>query len=180
MYHGARCVIELEKRLRQLLEQFPEIAVAVLFGSHQTGRARPDSDLDVAILPSERCESRRKLQARISSVLADLAPHGRVDVVFIDEVPTLLRQRIMEAGRELVMRDSGAWRDWRVRTMREHGDRIGARYALRLGVVHVLAERGLVHVAKRLDLDTFQEEKLPQMEPAARAEADEPSADRVE
>lgn len=123
--------MELEERLRQLLEQFPEIAVAVLFGSHATGRARPDSDLDVAILPSERCESRRKLQARISSALADLAPLGRVDVVFIDEAPTLLRQRIMEAGRELVMRDSGAWRDWRVRTMREHGDREPVRRRLR-------------------------------------------------
>ena len=123
--------MRLEERLRHSLEEFSEISVAVLFGSHATDRARPDSDLDVAILPSTTGGPRRKLQARVAAALSGFVPEGRVDVIFIDEAPTLLRQRIMEAGRVVLIRDPGAWQAWRVRTMRDYGDREHVRRLLR-------------------------------------------------
>ena len=48
---------------------------------------------------------------------------ARVDVVLLDEAPDLLRQRVLETGRLLICRDPVAFRDLRVRTMREYGDR---------------------------------------------------------
>ena len=115
---------DLDRRILDALEGIFKISVLVLFGSLATGRARPDSDLDVAVLTSTTDPvPRRKLQQRIAVALADFAPEGRVDVVFVDEAPDLLRQRIMESGRVLLNRDPASWKEWRIRTMREYGDR---------------------------------------------------------
>ena len=83
----------------------------------------PDSDLDVAVL-SDTADSRarRYLQADLAVALAHLAPEGRVDVILLDEAPVDLRQAIMESGRVLLDRDPEAWKELRVRTMREYGD----------------------------------------------------------
>jgi uncharacterized protein YutE (UPF0331/DUF86 family) len=43
-------------------------------------------------------------------------------VILIDEAPVDLRQAIMESGRVLLNRDAEAWKELRVRTMREYGD----------------------------------------------------------
>lgn len=127
----------------EALEGEAAIAVLVFFGSRSGARPRPDSDLDVAVLPARHCgESRRKLQSRIAVALADLAPDGRVDVVFLDEVPELLRQRIMETGRVLLLREPDRWKELRVRTMREHGDRAFYRELLRAAQRRRLAGRG--------------------------------------
>lgn len=131
----------LEERVRQAAAGLP-ISILVVFGSRAGGRGRPNSDLDVALLPAEGTGlPRRKLQARLASALADLVPGGRVDVVFLDEAPELLRQRIMETGRVVVCEDETAWRDLRVATMREHGDREYYRRMLREAQHRRLTER---------------------------------------
>ena len=119
---------ELDERVLRAVEPIPGLALLVLFGSRARGRSRPRSDLDVALLPSDPGpHARRRLQSRVAVALAEFAPEGRVDVVFLDEAPVLLRQRIMEEGRVVLNRDPAAWREWRVRTMREHGDSEWAR-----------------------------------------------------
>jgi hypothetical protein len=84
--------------------------------------------------------ARRRLQSDIAAALAHLAPEGRVDVVFLDEAPVLLRQRIMENGRLLKCTAPGAWREWRVCTMREHGDRENVRSLFRKAQARRLKE----------------------------------------
>ena len=122
---------ELARRVEEAIVGLP-LGVAVVFGSRARGRERSDSDLDLAVLPASDAEmDRRRLQARTASALADLAPDGRVDVVFLDEAPELLRQRIMETGRVVVCREAARWRELRVRTMREHADREPYRRLLR-------------------------------------------------
>jgi predicted nucleotidyltransferase len=99
------------------------VAVLAVFGSRACGAQRPDSDLDVAVLPDTTdSRARRYLQADLAVALAHLAPEGRVDVILLDEAPTELRQAIMESGRVLLDRDPEAWKELRVRTMREYGD----------------------------------------------------------
>ena len=122
---------QLDAELRRAIAGLP-VSVLVVFGSRARGRHRPSSDLDVAVLPTQGSPlPRHKLQARIASALAALAPGGHVDVVYLDEAPELLRQRIMETGRLLVCEDLQAWKDLRVATMREHGDREHYRRLLR-------------------------------------------------
>lgn len=118
----------LDHQVLEAVQDFPGIAVLVLFGSRARGTHRPDSDLDVAVLPgTPDSRARRHLQADVAVALAELAPEGRVDVILLDEAPEVLRQRIMETGRVLINRAPEAWKELRVRTMREYGDSEWAR-----------------------------------------------------
>ena len=122
----------LEARIARAVAVVDGVGTVALFGSHATNRARPDSDLDVAVLPTTADPTcRRRLVSRVAAALAGLAPGGRVDVVLVDEAPELLRQRIFEHGRLVMQRNPAVWRAWRVRTMREHGDREPYRRMLR-------------------------------------------------
>lgn len=118
----------LDEQIRKATDKIPGIAVLAVFGSRARGDHRPDSDLDVAVLPDmAEPRLRWRLQTGVAVALADLAPEGRVDVVFLDEAPVILRQSIMEHGRVLINRDPEAWKELRVRTMREYGDGEWAR-----------------------------------------------------
>ena len=122
---------EFLQRVREAVAGLP-VSILVVFGSRARGRERPDSDLDVAVLPSVHgASSPLGLRALLASALSHLAPEGRVDVVLLDEAPELLRQRIMESGRVVICREPRAWRDLRVATMREHADREYYRRLLR-------------------------------------------------
>ncbi|HYN22037.1 MAG TPA: nucleotidyltransferase domain-containing protein [Thermoanaerobaculia bacterium] len=122
----------LDREILSRVESIPGIAALLVFGSRAAGTPRPDSDLDVAVIPAvDDPTSRRKLQTSLAVALAELAPEGRVDVVLLDESPELLRQRIFETGRLLLCRDRVALRDLRVRTMREHADRAFYRDMMR-------------------------------------------------
>jgi predicted nucleotidyltransferase len=121
-----------DEQIVRAVADIPGISVLVVFGSRARGTHRPDSDLDVAVLPdTEDSRHRWHLQAGLAAALADLAPEGRVDVVLLDEAPDALRQRVMETGRVLICRDSAAWKELRARTMREYGDREWARRLFR-------------------------------------------------
>lgn len=124
----------LEQRVLDAVAGVPEVAILLVFGSRARGESREQSDLDIAVLPKPAAgggesESRRRheLQKALAVALAELAPAGRVDVVFLDEAPDTLRQRVMEQGRMVLCRDVAAWRALRVRTMKEYGDREWAR-----------------------------------------------------
>jgi predicted nucleotidyltransferase len=122
----------LDDEVVHLAEAVPGVSALLVFGSRASGSPRPDSDLDVGVLPdSDDPQVRRRLQSQLAVALADLAPQGRVDVILMDEVPDLLRQRIFETGRVLICRDPAAFQDLRVRTMREHGDREWVRRMMR-------------------------------------------------
>jgi predicted nucleotidyltransferase len=113
----------LDEEILRAVRDLPGVAVLVVFGSRAQGTQRPDSDLDVAVLPDTAdSRARRYLQADLAVALAHLAPEGRVDVILLDEAPTDLRQGIMESGRVLLDRDPETWKELRVRTMREYGD----------------------------------------------------------
>lgn len=127
----------IEEQVREAAAEVPGVAVLLVFGSRARGRPRPDSDLDVAVLPATsgeggECEEddalhRHRLQKRLIVALYELAPEGRVDVVFLDEAPVTLRQKVMEEGRMVLCRDPAAWRALRVATMKEYGDSEWAR-----------------------------------------------------
>lgn len=118
----------LDEAIRRALEGVSGIAAIVVFGSRAGESPRPDSDLDVGLLPAAANPvARRDLVAVVAVQLAHLAPQGRVDVVLIDEAPAALRQRIMESGRVIVSVEPDRWQALRVATMREYGDSEASR-----------------------------------------------------
>jgi len=121
----------LDEAIRRALTSVPGIGTIVVFGSRAGDAPRPDSDLDVGLLPAAANPvDRRDLVARVTVQLAHLAPQGRVDVVLIDEAPAALRQRIMQTGRVITSSETERWQALRVATMREYGDNEAAHAML--------------------------------------------------
>lgn len=65
--------------LRQRLASDPSIKLALLFGSHARGQARPDSDIDIAILEDAPLGS-----ARRSELISAIAERFECPVDLID------------------------------------------------------------------------------------------------
>jgi predicted nucleotidyltransferase len=64
-------------------KEYPELRVVYLFGSHAQGRARPDSDVDVAVVTA--ADSDPLLDLRLADRLS-AAVHASVDVVALGKV----------------------------------------------------------------------------------------------
>jgi uncharacterized protein len=82
--------------MRQVLLEGPPLQLAILFGSRARGTARPDSDLDIAILPVDAA-----LSLRDESLLAanlERAAGAPIDLVRLDHAAPALRWRIARDG----------------------------------------------------------------------------------
>jgi len=124
-----RVMEPVEEQVRRAVAEIAGVSVLLVFGSRARGEPHAGSDLDVAVLPhpgggdADDSRFRHQLQKSLAVALAHLAPQGRVDVVFLDEAPDTLRQRVMEEGRLVLCRNPAAWKALRVKTMKEYGDR---------------------------------------------------------
>lgn len=110
---------DLEKA-RRALQAGPPLSLAVLFGSRATGRARPDSDVDIAIVPADASLAlglELALAARLSSALA-----REVDLVRLDRASTLLRWQIARDGILLLAEPGWEWVRFRARAASEYAD----------------------------------------------------------
>ena len=75
----------LQQQLRQILSDYPELRLAMLFGSQAAGNANRDSDIDLALLADAPLDSRLKiaLTERISTRLG--CPVDIVDLYHAEE-----------------------------------------------------------------------------------------------
>jgi hypothetical protein len=130
------------QNLQDAVAEIPGIAALLLFGCRATGKARPTSDLDIAVLPDADLtdRERHRLRMDIMGELAPQAPEERVDVVLLDEAPATLRQQVMVDGKMIVCTDLPAWKRLRVQTMREYGDFEWARRIYRRALRRRLME----------------------------------------
>lgn len=108
-------------RLEGVLAGWPGVAAAWLFGSQARGTARPDSDVDVAVLFTARPrgfeEQPWELEARLTQVA------GRpVQVVVANTAPADLVRRVLAEGQLLVDRDRSARVRFQVQSYKEYWD----------------------------------------------------------
>jgi len=82
-----------------VLARHPHIELAVLFGSLAAGKARPDSDLDLAVAATTPLTSAARM-----ALIADLAEHyGRpVDLIDLSRVGEPLLGQILVHGKRLL------------------------------------------------------------------------------
>ena len=95
--------------LKTVFAQFPQIQVVYLFGSLASGRGRPDSDLDLAVISGHDRPSTEKL-----NILARLAQEGfcNVDLVFLPRDDIVLQYEAVRMNRIVYRRpefDSAAF-----------------------------------------------------------------------
>ena len=96
-------ILALDDALRGVLASFPEVSLAVLFGSMASGRARADSDLDIAV--AAKCALSVAQKIALTQALAEKT--GRpIDLVDLKTVPEPLLGQIVQHGRRLMGSDT--------------------------------------------------------------------------
>jgi hypothetical protein len=85
----------LEDRLRAVISRGPKLRLAILFGSRARGSARPDSDVDLGILPAAKLSAQQENDLAVELERAAGAP---VDLVVLDQARPALRWRIARDG----------------------------------------------------------------------------------
>ena len=100
----------LEERLRQAITAAPAgIYSAYLFGSHASGRAHRESDVDVGVFLDRRRyptpEGRFERRLEIFNQLSPAVAGAEVDVVILNDAPPGLARRIVLDGRRVFCSD---------------------------------------------------------------------------
>jgi uncharacterized protein len=89
--------------LKEALEQFPQISLAVLFGSAVLGRQQPQSDLDIAVAAKRPLTANEKIA--IIGALAERT--GRpIDLVDLNGVVEPLLGQVVRHGRRILGSDT--------------------------------------------------------------------------
>ena len=86
------------ERLTGVFEKYPDIQAVYLFGSVAVGKMRPESDLDLGIVPRNKSLRQKRL-----AILTDLARRGfcNVDLVFLDTDDIVLKYEVVRLNRVL-------------------------------------------------------------------------------
>jgi len=101
---------DLDERLTVLVRRWSvdiDVAAIYLFGSRAQGTAGPRSDVDLAVVVRADMDERQRFSKRMA--LLDDATRAlgtdAVDVVVMDDAPSVLAHRVLRAGRLLAERD---------------------------------------------------------------------------
>lgn len=110
---------DIDPTIQQVLARHPSTILAVLFGSITTGRARFDSDLDLAVAAATPLTA----QTRID-LIEDLAVTiGRpVDLIDLNQVHNPLLRQILTQGRLIVCKNRSRYADLLLRMLYEEAD----------------------------------------------------------
>ncbi|MBA3756280.1 MAG: nucleotidyltransferase domain-containing protein, partial [Nitrosomonas sp.] len=86
----------MRERLTALLSRYPQIKLAILFGSQATGNVRPDSDIDLGLLAQAPLSADFKLQL-IQTIGAEFG--HPVDIVDLYHVPEPITGQVFKGIR---------------------------------------------------------------------------------
>jgi len=110
----------LTETVLSVLRAGPPLRLAVLFGSRASNRARPDSDVDIAIIPRDasfQFGDETKLSSTLSKSLRQ-----QIDLVRADQASTLLQFRIAREGLMLISEPAYEWIRFRATAAAEHAE----------------------------------------------------------
>ncbi len=96
--------MNLESHFLSLIKQaVPDLKAVYLFGSRASGKARPDSDYDVAVLAAEPLEGKEAF-FRLQLELASLTDSG-VNLVDLQSLPIVLQFEVLRGRKRLFCAD---------------------------------------------------------------------------
>ena len=112
-----------ESALAAFLASQPDILVAYLFGSLAQGRARPGSDVDVAILLTDASDVLAVADRRLSLMAtAERFATGDVDVVILNNASSVLQHEVLRTRHVIYQRSRNARVDFEVRAGKIYAD----------------------------------------------------------
>lgn len=129
---------DIDELAPEVLSYLPEIKALYVFGSRAKGEARPDSDLDLAVLvgtelPATKLwETAQRLASRIGM---------EVDLVNLGKASTVMQMQVINSGRRLYCADE--------QICGEFEDLVYSSYARlneeRAGILEDIAQRGRIY-----------------------------------
>lgn len=118
----------LEHSLRDVFArgETPGVIAAYLFGSHASGAAHRESDVDVGVVLDYGVHATRASRfderVRLTSELIGALHVNAVDLVVLNDAPPLLARRVLLEGRQVYCGDVDAERDFRRDTLLRAAD----------------------------------------------------------
>jgi predicted nucleotidyltransferase len=129
--------MQILEQLKEQVVDWPELKLAVAFGSTARGEARPDSDVDLGILLKPYSPS---LRLTTEAELGRAA--GRpVHVILLDEAPPLLRFEIARDGVLLLERSEGLWPSFKAQAMIDWWEWAPTAHKINAEVIRRLKEK---------------------------------------
>ncbi len=125
---------EIAHTARGVLAKYPDVRVALLFGSQARGTARDNSDIDIALVGGG--DDTLKIGGELGASLK-----RDIDIVSLENPPIPLLENIARDGQVIYERSSGNGAMWRSRTL--------AMLEIDLPWFDRMADAWLPHVAKR-------------------------------
>ena len=107
------------QQLADLLARQADVDLAIVFGSVAAGTAKPDSDVDVAVLTREPMSAARK-QSLLSAIAA--ATGRSVDLVDLRTAGMHLTGVVLRTGKRVVCRQPRVWADLVARNLIDAAD----------------------------------------------------------
>jgi len=109
--------------LQRFFSTQSDVIAAYLFGSVAKGKARPRSDIDIAVLLREGLDSFKRFERRLR-LMADLEAlcHREVDVVVLNDAPLVLQNQVLRYGKLLYERDRRARIAFEVKSRKMYHD----------------------------------------------------------
>src|SRR5262245_25966253 len=99
--HGRSLSANVAKAIAECVSSKKGVLAAYVFGSVAAGRARRDSDIDIAVLLRDAMPQSRMFQCRLN-LIADLGAklhRSDIDVVILNEASPLLAHRVLSRGK---------------------------------------------------------------------------------
>jgi hypothetical protein len=128
----------IRERLADLPGVMPDLRLLVLFGSVACGRARSESDIDLAA----QCDGPVDLDALYLATAPRLET-DRLDLIDLRRAGPLLQMAVARTGRPLLEREPGAFREFQSLASRRYCDTEKLRRARRRAVYAFLEREGL-------------------------------------
>ena len=92
----------IDELLRKVFTGFPQIKLAILFGSVASGAATAQSDLDLAVIAEKPLEMVEKIQIIEALAMATGRP---IDLVDVHAAPEPLLGQVLKHGRRIIGSD---------------------------------------------------------------------------
>ena len=108
-----------QQQIAEALQAFDGVEAVYLFGSVAEGRDRPDSDLDLAVVPRDDGVCAQRLEMLKALVLAG---YERADLVFLDGTDHVLQFHAVRQNRPLYTAPGFSHGDYFSRTLRQYQD----------------------------------------------------------
>ncbi|MCC7203368.1 MAG: nucleotidyltransferase domain-containing protein [Nitrospirae bacterium] len=111
---------KINKELTSIWQEFQDVEIAYLFGSHVAGKARKTSDIDIAIYaPKLTLDRYCKLWARITKALGT----EKIDLVTMSDKPASFRYQIIREGRVIYFKNEDLLNDFELKTWQTYMDK---------------------------------------------------------